>query len=102
MKDILGEIVRLRSQRGWNEYEFAKRAEIPQSTISNWYSKQQTPTIQTLEKVCRAFGITLSQFFAEENDPVSLTSAERKILDCWAALSTKQQELFLALFETMY
>ncbi len=82
MKDVLGEITRLRLQRGWSEYELAQNAGLTQSTISTWYRKKQTPTIQTLEKVCRGFGITLSQFFAEGTDAVSLRS-------CTNSLSTQ-------------
>lgn len=65
MKDILAEITRLRLQRGWSEYDLAKNSGLTQSTISTWYRKNQTPTIQTLDKVCRGFGITLSQFLTK-------------------------------------
>ena len=65
MKDILQEITRLRTERGWSEYDLAVRAGITQSTISTWYRKQQIPTIKSLEKICAGLGITLSQFFAE-------------------------------------
>lgn len=73
MKDILKEIERLRLDRDWTEYELAKHAGLSQSTISTWYRKQQIPTIHTLEKVCKGFHITLSQFFAEGDDAISLT-----------------------------
>ncbi len=101
MKDVLGEITRLRLQRGWSEYELAQNAGLTQSTISTWYRKKQTPTIQTLEKVCRGFGITLSQFFAEGTDAVSLTSIQREMLDNWSALNSKQQKIVLDLLKNM-
>lgn len=101
MKDVLGEITRLRLQRGWSEYELAQNAGLTQSTISTWYRKKQTPTIQTLEKVCTGFGITLSQFFAEGSDAVSLTPIQREMLDSWSALNPKQQEIVLDLLKNM-
>lgn len=70
MKNVLAEITRLRLERGWNEYELAKHCGLSQSTISTWYRKNQTPTIQTLDKVCKGLGISLSQFFAEGSDAV--------------------------------
>ena len=85
MKDVLREITMIRLERGWSEYEqqaerlsetlyeLAKNSGISQSTISTWYRKNQTPTIQTLDKVCKGFGITLSQFFAEGDDSIFLT-----------------------------
>lgn len=75
MKDVLQEITRLRLERNWSEYELAKHAGLSQSTISTWYRKNQVPTIQTLEKVCKGFGITLSQFFAEGDDLVRIEYA---------------------------
>lgn len=63
MKDVLQEITKMRLERGWSEYELEKNAGLSQSTISTWYRKGQVPTIKTLEKVCRGFGITPHSFW---------------------------------------
>lgn len=65
MKDILAAIVQYREERGWTEYQLAEKADLPQSTISSWYRKGMMPTVPSLQKICVAFGITLSQLFAE-------------------------------------
>ncbi|WP_251316517.1 helix-turn-helix transcriptional regulator [Flintibacter muris] len=101
MKDILAEITRLRLNRNWSEYQLAQHSGISQSTISTWYRKNQVPTIQTLEKVCLGFGITLSQFLANDDDAVSLTESQKELLDCWAALTETQQALFMQLFKNI-
>ncbi len=101
MKDILNEISQLRMKRNWSEYELAKNAGIPQSTISTWYRKKQIPSIPSLEKVCQGFGITLSQFFAEDDEAVFLTAEEREVLENWGSLTAKQRALFLELFKTI-
>ena len=101
MKDILAEITRLRLNRNWSEYQLAQHSGISQSTISTWYRKNQVPTIQTLEKVCLGFGITLSQFLANDDDAVSLTESQKEPLDCWAALTETQQALFMQLFKNI-
>ncbi|MCI8341834.1 MAG: helix-turn-helix domain-containing protein [Firmicutes bacterium] len=99
--DILKEITRLRLKRKWSEYELSIYSNIPQSTISTWYRKNQIPTVKSLEKLCDGFGITLSQFFAENNDAVSLTQEQKELLDNWSSLTQKQQELFLELFKNI-
>lgn len=99
MKDILKEIEKLRLERGWTEYEMAKHAGLSQSTISTWYRKQQTPTIHTLEKVCKGFDITLSQFFAEGADAISLTEEQKALLDNWSALNARQRQMILSLLQ---
>lgn len=102
MKDILNEITQLRLERNWTEYELAKHSGVSQSTISTWYRKNQTPTIQTLDKICKGLGITLSQFFAEGSEPISLTEKQREMLDNWFALTETQQTLFLELLKSIH
>ena len=100
MKNILDEIVRLRTERNWSEYTLAKNCGLSQSTIGGWYRSHQTPTIQTLDKICRGLGITLSQFFAEDGDPVSLTREERDMLDVWCALPPQKRRLVVELLKS--
>ena len=101
MKSVLDEITRLRLNRGWSEYDLAKSSGLSQSTISTWYRKQQTPTIQTLDKVCYGFGITLSQFFAGGEESFPLTMEQRTLLDNWSTLNFKQQRIILDLLQNM-
>ena len=101
MKDILSIITAYREERGWTEYQLAERSGLPQSTISSWYRKNMVPTIPSLEKICTAFGITLSQLFAEEDAPVSLTAAQKKLLKHWSRLSEEQQAVVFALIDKM-
>jgi transcriptional regulator with XRE-family HTH domain len=101
MKDILAMITAYREARGWSEYELAERAGLPQSTISSWYRKAMTPSIPSLEKICAAFGITLSQLFAEDNAQVSLTEPQRKLLERWSRLNEEQQNVIFSLIDQM-
>ena len=99
MKDVLAVITALRQARGWTEYQLAEHSGLPQSTISSWYRKQMVPTLPSLEKICAAFDITLSQLFAEEGDPVELTEEQRRLLDRWSRLNREQQAAVLALID---
>ena len=99
--NILDKIVLFREKRGWTEYRLAEESKLPQSTISSWYSKSMTPSFASLEKICTAFGITLSQFFADGNSPVDLTEEQRKMLDEWNTLTTEQKEVIFNLLKTM-
>ena len=101
MKDILATITAYREERGWTEYQLAERSGLPQSTISSWYRKNMVPTVVSLEKICTAFGITLSQLFSEGDSPVSLTESQKKLLAAWAKLTPDQQDVVFALLEKM-
>lgn len=101
MMDILEVITKNRLARNWSEYQLAEKSGLPQSTISSWYRKQMNPSLGSLEKICNGFGITLSQFFALEDESISLTPEQRKLLDKWATLSETQQAAFLSLMEKL-
>ena len=101
MKDILAAITSYREARGWSEYQLAERSGLPQSTISSWHRKNMIPTIPSLEKICAAFGITLSQLFAEGETTVSLTDSQKKLLERWARLNEEQQAVVFALIDKM-
>lgn len=101
MKDILATITSYRERKGWTEYQLSERSGLPQSTISSWYRKNMVPTVPSLEKICVAFGITLSQLFAEEEDMVFLDSSQRTLLENWARLSEEQKEVIFSLIKKM-
>lgn len=101
MKNLLSSITAYRKERGWTEYQLAERSGLPQSTISSWYRKNMIPTIPSLEKICAAFGITLSQLFAEGDTPVTLTDSQQKLLNRWSRLNAEQQDAVFAVLDKM-
>ena len=101
MKDVLSAITEYRLERGWSEYQLAERSGLPQSTISSWYRKDIVPTVPSLEKICDAFGITLSQLFATDGNPVTLTARQKELLDRWDRLDEEQQKIVFQLIDNM-
>ena len=65
--NVLDRIVELRLERGWTEYQLSQQSGITQSTISAWYRKNTLPSIPSLQKICNAFNISMSEFFMEED-----------------------------------
>ena len=78
--------------RGWSEYRLAKERGVPQSTISNIFNRNYQPSIASLELICKSFGITLAQFFADGNF-VELTDEQYQFFQRWAALKPEQKAL---------
>ena len=90
--DILEKITQMRLEKGWSEYELAERAELTQSTISSWYRKNLIPSIPSLEHICNAFGITLSQFFLDYGCfSGNISEKQMDILKRWSKLTKEQQ-----------
>lgn len=102
LKDILTVIVDERMKRGWTEYRLSECSGLPQSTISAWYRKNLVPSVPSLEKVCQAFNITMSQLFAEcEGESVTLTNEQTELLNRWSRLDKRQQEVVFQLLDVM-
>lgn len=99
--DIQKRIKDLMEERGWTDYRLAMESGLSHSTVSNMFKRNNAPTIPTLEAICKAFGITLSQFFAEGEEAVILTDEQREIFATWSLLSPKQKSLLLEFLGTM-
>lgn len=101
MIDILGRITQQRQSRKWTEYQLAQKSGLPQSTISSWYRKEMLPTLQSLEKICRAFDMTMAQFLAEDDSLTEITPDQRELLDKWELLTPRQKQAFLELIDSV-
>lgn len=101
MIPVLDRIARYRDQKGWSEYQLAVKSGLTQSTISSWYRKDLLPSISSLEKICSAFGITLSQFFSESEMPYTLTKTQAQLLEASTALSEEQQLALIEFIKTL-
>ena len=101
--DILERITKMRLEKGWTEYELAERAELTQSTISSWYRKNLIPSISSLEHICNAYGITLSQFFLEDECfSDQLTKEQIDILKRWYRLTKDQQKKLTDFLDSIF
>lgn len=96
--DVLERLRRIMFERNWTEYRLAKESGLSQSTISNLFHRSGQPSIATLEVICGAFGITLAQFFADDN-MVELTDEQYSFFTRWAALKPEQKALIDGLID---
>lgn len=97
--DIHSKLNRMIEEKGWSINRLANEAGLTQSTLSSVFIRQTIPSIPTLQKVCAALGVTLSEFFAEE--PTELPSDIRRMMDIAKTLSPRQREKILELMEVI-
>lgn len=96
--DVLLRIKTLMEARGWTAYRLASEAGLTESTIQNLFRRNGIPTLPTLEAVCSAFGITLSQFLADD-DMVECTPEIKRLMEAWTPLPQEQKDAYLKLME---
>ncbi|MCB5714536.1 helix-turn-helix domain-containing protein [Lactonifactor longoviformis] len=92
--DILQKLRVLLEERGWTEYRLAKECGLNESTIANIYRRNSVPSFPTLEAICKGFGITLAQFFAE-GEMIEFTPEIKNLIDSWVGLTVEQKNAVL-------
>ena len=98
--DTLERIRNLLNERGCTEYKLAKESGLSQSTISTLFSRNNLPSIPTLEAICGGLGITMSQFFAE-GELVELSEEQYQFFSDWAMLSPEDKLLIAQLVKKL-
>ena len=98
--DTHSKLRQLMSERGWTAYRLAKESGLSESALANIFKRNTVPSISTLEAVCAAFGISLAQFFAEQ-DLVELTPELKELFDNWVSLTPEQKQAALQMLRAM-
>lgn len=84
--DIMARIEELCLRRGWTRYQLAKETGLSQSTLSCKAGADYNPRFATIEKCCRAFGITIAEFFNDELLDDKFSLEERRFIADWREL----------------
>jgi len=95
--DCLVRIKQLLAERGWSVYRLAEKSGIPQSTLSNMFNRSNYPTVPTLERICKALDISLSDFFSDEDLAPNAEQLDAEMTEVWAKLDPEQKKALLSL-----
>ena len=92
-------IRQLMDERGWTIYRLAQESGLSQTTISNIFKRNNQPSLPTVNAICEACGITLAQFFAED-DSATTPNAWSELDVSVAALKEDQRKALAAFIKT--
>lgn len=96
--NVIDKIRKLQWERGWTDYKLAQAADISQSSLATLYARRTPPKLEMLQRICEAFGITLAQFFLEDEKIEELSEREKKILSAFRILFPEKQQALIELF----
>ncbi|GAA4596458.1 XRE family transcriptional regulator [Planotetraspora phitsanulokensis] len=78
---LAGRLAWLREERGWSLDELARRTGVSRSTLSRLERTEISPTATLLNRLCAAYGRTMSQLLAEvEEEPPRLVRAGQQMV----------------------
>ncbi|AXU76140.1 helix-turn-helix domain-containing protein [Clostridioides difficile] len=66
--DVTQRIIELRDKKGYSTNKLATKAGLTQSTLQSILSGRNQASINTIEKICSALDISLSDFFNEKSN----------------------------------
>ena len=96
--DVLERIEKLRKERGWSVNYLAMESGLTQSTVNNLFSRHNEPKLSTLRAICNAFGISLSDFFAEDKEELNVNEQLNKKI---SALSPSAKKALLNMLNAL-
>ena len=94
--DPIARIHQLCQERNWSYYRLSKASGLTYSTINTLMNKQTFPSLNTLNKICHGFGISLTDFFMQENPSAPITEEEKQCLRLFSSLPPEDRKLALA------
>lgn len=98
--NVKARVRQLMNERGWTSYRLAKESHLSDATIGNMFRRNTIPSVATLEAICSGFGITLSQFFAE-NEMVELNPELKELFEDWVNLTLEQKKAVRQMMKAM-
>ena len=90
--DVIKKLNDLRLERDMSVYRLAELTGINQSTLANTFSRGTVPSIKNLELICQALGVTLAQFFTDDEEPSRLTKREVRLVHYYRRLPNSIKE----------
>ena len=91
---------KLQEAHGFSDYKLAKKTGLSPGTISNIFKRNTVPNIDTLEAICKGYGLTLGQFFAEDNY-IELTPEAKELFEYWSLLPSETKKILVQLIKSM-
>ncbi len=66
------------------------------------FARGTCPTVDTLEKICDAFGISLAEFFEEDDRKAHVSKEELELLRKYRALTDKEKDAVKSMIDALF
>lgn len=99
--DIGKRMTELRSAKGLTRYRLTQITGVSGHHIKGIEEGTRQPTIDTLQRLVEALGLTLAEFFNESQDAVYLSADERTLLENFRTISRENATVLLSVSEAL-
>ena len=99
--DIGKRLADLRNAKGLTKYRLTQITGVSGDHIKGIENGTRQPTIDTLQRLVEALGLTLAEFFNESQDAVYLSADERALLENFRTVSTEKAQALLTMSDVL-
>ena len=93
--DLGAKIQKLREEKGITKYRLAEITGISHTHICNIENGAKIPTIETVSRLLEPLGVSLAEFFAEDDSLYSLSAREQAIIKIIRELPDEKAKMIL-------
>ena len=104
VEDVHDRIRSLAYERGLSIYELARTAGIAESTLYNIFERGTMPKLDTVDRLCEALDITMSDFFLFTSNPGEgryISDEEIQLLEMNRVLTRRNKEHLMVYAKAM-
>lgn len=99
--DLPQKLTKLREQREVSVYRLSKDTYISENYIHKIEKGKSQPSVLVLETLLKRLGVTLAEFFNEDEDVLYPTAFEQKLIEKIRLLDEEKAEAVLHIVELM-
>lgn len=99
--NIIERIDNLCRQHNMSKYRLSQITGISQSAFSKMSRQQSMLSLETIQRICDALGISIAQFFSESEEYPDLTEQQKNLLHYWTLLDEKKRDYALLMIEKL-
>lgn len=96
--DIPKRLIFLRERKGYTVYKLGQTSDVSSSYIHKIESGEKKPSVDVVARLCEGLGLTLSDFFSEDNN--ELTPELQELLNHAKKLTVEQVRAVNSVFKT--
>lgn len=99
--DIASRLKKIRTAKGYSVYKLSQLSGVSETHIRDLERGERNPSLDTIDRIAKTFGMSLSELLNEDITVSYLTDKEKEILDCYRMLPENSSDALLTFLKTL-
>ena len=99
--DIASRLKKIRTSKGYSVYKLSQISGVSETHIRDLERGDRNPSLDTIDRIAKTLGISLSELLNENEEISYLTAKEKELLECYRMMTDNQGDTLLAFIKTL-